>query len=319
MSKTPYDDAFKTLINGPELIVISFINEIFHTNHPYDSRIYTLANESLSPESGNRLKKIISDSVILIEENDKEICYHMECQSYADDQILIRMAQYDLQIALHRFSYEDASLKLQLPESAVLFLRNGPKHKEMNVTFVKGEGSFSYPIRTVSISDYDIDTIIERRLFFLIPFSIFLYDAKIKQIDRDPEKRKKMARELNRLFKFLNAEALQGKVSSYTYKTIIEMSRMVFQAYTMRYNKIRKEVFETMGGEIIQYQARIDYHEGYAQGWKESIAEFRKKGFTEGVLEGGKQILDELAKTGRLDQEEADQIFEDLQRSYMCS
>lgn len=40
-----------------------------------------------------------------------------------------------------------------------------------------------------------------------------------------------------------------------------------------------------MGGEIIQYQARIDYHEGYAQGWKEgfaeglkeSIAEFRKK------------------------------------------
>lgn len=130
MSKAPYDDAFKTLINGPELIVISFINEIFHTNYPYDSRIYTLANESLSPESGNRLKKIISDSLILIEENDKEICYHMECQSYADDQILIRMAQYDLQIALHRFSYEDASLKLQLPESAVLFLRNGPKHKE---------------------------------------------------------------------------------------------------------------------------------------------------------------------------------------------
>lgn len=82
-----------------------------------------------------------------------------------------------------------------------------------------------------------------------------------------------------------------------------------------------------MGGEIIQYQARIDYHEGYAQGWKEgfaeglkeNIAEFRKKGFTEGVLEGGKQILDELVKTGRLDQEEADQIFEDLQRSYMCS
>ena len=57
MSKTSYDDAFKTLINGPELIVISFINEIFHTNHPYDSRIYTLANESLSPESQDRRKK----------------------------------------------------------------------------------------------------------------------------------------------------------------------------------------------------------------------------------------------------------------------
>lgn len=66
-----------------------------------------------------------------------------------------------------------------------------------------------------------------------------------------------------------------------------------------------------MGGEIIQYQARIDYHEGYAQGWKE--------GFAEGVPEGEKQILDELVKTGRLDQKEADQIFEDLQRSYMCS
>ncbi len=96
---TPYDDVFRTLLNDCTELIIPVVNEIFGENYNGNEPIVFFQNEHfLNQQDGNTNEKI-TDTYFEIQ---GIVCkkYHIECQSTTDGSMLVRLFEYDSQIAL---------------------------------------------------------------------------------------------------------------------------------------------------------------------------------------------------------------------------
>ena len=92
---TVFDDVFRTFAQKLPQLLIPLINEVFHTNYSEDEDFEQLRNEHYE-----KYGKIITDSIIRIGRH----IYHLECQSQKDSEMVIRMFEYDISIALEHAS-----------------------------------------------------------------------------------------------------------------------------------------------------------------------------------------------------------------------
>ena len=94
--RTPdYDNVFKTMKSKHKRLFVSVINELFGKNYPLDVLVETLPSEGYLTDSetvdGSKLiEEQISDFLIKI----KNEIYLLECQSYDDGSMSIRIAEY---------------------------------------------------------------------------------------------------------------------------------------------------------------------------------------------------------------------------------
>lgn len=89
MSRTIFDDVFRTMVEKLPYLAVPLINEVFSTSYPENVEITQLRNEH-QQEDG----EIITDCCLKI--NRK--LYHIECQSIDDTTMAIRMIEYDFAI-----------------------------------------------------------------------------------------------------------------------------------------------------------------------------------------------------------------------------
>ena len=95
--------------------------------------------------------------------------------------ILVRMFEYDLAVGIKESRYSDYHLTVDILVSGVLFLgstKNIPD--EMQVTINTVGGRLDYPVVILKLSDYTLDDLIEKDLFFLFPFYIFNLEKELK-------------------------------------------------------------------------------------------------------------------------------------------
>ena len=72
-------------------------------------------------------------------------------------------------------------LTVQFPDSAIVSLRhtqNTPEH--MTVKVLTPGGKVSYIVPVLKVKRYTIHELFEKKLFFLIPFHIFVYEKDFK-------------------------------------------------------------------------------------------------------------------------------------------
>ncbi|MBQ9425522.1 MAG: hypothetical protein IJU42_06220 [Erysipelotrichaceae bacterium] len=302
MSSTIYDDVFKTLISGPDLIILTFLNEVFQTDYNGSETIIRSDKEYIIPSYENESEKRLSDSSFSIEKDGRRRHYHIECQSYHDRSILYRMYQYDTQIALQNSFYEGDQLHVTFPDSGILYLKNRNRNKKDRWIIIETkQGKITHPIRTIDIADYDIDRIIEKQLYLLMPFYLFRFDSQISKIEKDPESIRNIGKDYSRLIRFLNEQLDQEAISHYTYDIIASMMRSIVEAYAKRYNRLRREVRKIMGGNIIQFPGWKEYHEGIQHG--------RAVGIQQGIQQGKTETLEMLVKEGKLTEKEAEEYL----------
>ena len=100
---TPYDDAFRTLLQDCPELVIPLINELFGTNYTGQEVVITNSNENFlrNPE-GKKEKRITDSNLSLISLKGISKRYHLECQSTPDGTMEIRMWE-SLLVLLSRF------------------------------------------------------------------------------------------------------------------------------------------------------------------------------------------------------------------------
>lgn len=131
---TIFDDVFRTISQKMPFLLIPLINEVFETNYPEDQKFESLRNEHYE-----KFGKVITDSIIKIEEH----LYHIECQSQKDGNMAIRMFEYDFAIAVDFASQSaDQTAEINFPESCVLYIRNHhdmPQHHKVRVRFPDGQ------------------------------------------------------------------------------------------------------------------------------------------------------------------------------------
>lgn len=274
-SATPYDDVYQTLVVDCPSLIIPVVNEIFHENISQDSDIIPLKDEVFMHRQGGEQLERITDSQFYLAQKR----YHVECQSTADNTLLLRFFEYDSQIALQDSEQSTDELTVNFPVSAVLYLRhnrNTPDSMKIHIKVSGDECHYFVPV--MKVSAYSVDEFFEKKLYFLVPFHIFSYENLFKTYEEDAEKREELYAVYEDIIGQLNQCAKQGLISEYVKCTIIDMSKKVLNQIAKKYENIRKGLGEIMGGQVLEYEAKTILRRGQTQQLLSQISKKLAKG-----------------------------------------
>ena len=149
---TVFDDVFRTIAQKMPQLLIPLINEVFHTNYSEDTDFEQLRNEHYE-----KYGKIITDSIIRIGPH----LYHIECQSKRDADMVIRMFEYDISIALEHTSKAEDIWEIEFPQSCVLYVRNHrhlPEYHTAIVKFADGQ-QVTYQVPIIHAQKYTVNAL----------------------------------------------------------------------------------------------------------------------------------------------------------------
>ena len=262
VSATPYDDVFRTLLNDCSKLIIPVINEIFEEHYEGNETVRFYPNEHyINGQDGNEQKRITDSCFILQGQTWKK--YHLECQSNSDSSMLVRIFEYDTQIALDDGMISDNVLHVEFPNSAVLFLRSDKTVPDtMKISINTPKGGISYDIPVMKTQEYSIEDIFEKNLLFLLPFYIFTHEGSFIEYDTNASRFEILRHEYLHIKGRLEELCKDRKLDEFTKCTIIDMSNKVLENIAKKYPNVRKGVKDIMGGQVLDYEAKKILHEG---------------------------------------------------------
>ena len=169
-------------------------------------------------------------------------------------------------------------LEVNFAYSGLLYLKDeGNTPNELKIRIYTPGGAAAYVVPVVRMREYTADDIIDRRLYFLIPFFSFTVYQKFAMLERDEEQRRKHIRDLDRLLVFLQQEEADGKIGTYESIELAEAVEYVEKALiTARWPNLKKGVNAYMSGKVLEFHIDKVYKQGREEG--------REQGREEGVL-----------------------------------
>lgn len=288
--KTPdYDNVFKTMKVRHKRLFISVINDIFGKDYPINAKIEALSSEGYLTErettDGSKdIEEQISDFLIKI---GTEI-YLLECQSYDDDSMAVRIVEYAF-IAARQFStWNIGHAVIPMPRFAVIYVKRTNKTpRTTTITFVFPDGqTVNYESDNVILEDFTKEYIIEKRLFPYIPFYIARYEKDLTSensadtghtIDRIAEDLAYFRDEMKQLHQ-------AGELSD---DEIVDLMGFVNTIIThiTNGNKNEERLVNIMGGTVIETESE----------------KLIRKGINWGISQGRVQMIIELGQEDGLD------------------
>ena len=209
--------------------------------------------------------------------------------------MLIRIFEYVTQIALDQGKLENNVLKVEIPRSAILFLRsNGATPDKMTIEIKTPGGVNSFDVPVMKAQKYSIDDIFEKGLLFLIPFYIFSHESRFQEYELDEDALKELKIEYMEIVKRLDSLLENGSISVYTKKMIVEMSNKVVNHLAQKYDNVKEGVTSIMGGKVLEYEAKQILNEGKKEGRIEGRIEQARE--TAQVLRGMGISEEKIAK-----------------------
>lgn len=219
------DDVFRTLLNDCPNLIIPVINVTFGTSFVMgQDAVKKGNNEFFFTKQDGEQDDIVSDSHIMVGGKN----FHIECQSSADGSMVVRMFEYDVQIAMQHAELDSGKYVVEFPQSAILYLRsteNTPDYVEIQIV-VPGD-SCSYRVPSIRVKDYSVDDIFRKHLYFLIPFYIFVYEKSMKECKNNEAKLDELGNVFLNIRTRLEEACKSGIISEYYLKTILDMAGKV--------------------------------------------------------------------------------------------
>ena len=278
MINTPYDDVFRTLLNDCKQLIFPVLNEIFGENYSGNEDIKFSQNEIYLTQQDGEQEKRITDSCFIIRDDKKVMRYHLECESNPDRSIIVRIFEYDTQIALNDREQEGYRLKVNFPHTAVIALRaSGKMPESMSVEINTPGGSVEYDVPVLKTQVYSLDEIFDKNLLFLLPFYIFSYEKQFKKYDADESQMAEMVESLKLIVKRLGDLIQDGKLDQYTAQTLIFCFNKVAKSLAVDHANVLKGVDDVMGGKILEYEAKDILREGQEARAKATAERMYKK------------------------------------------
>ena len=243
--------------------------------------------------------------------------YHIECQSTEDGSMIVRMFEYDTQLALENREFTSNILTVQFPDSAIVSLRhtkNTPE--EMTVKVLTPGGRVSYTVPVLKVKRYTIHELFEKKLFFLIPFHIFAYEKDFKELEENKKKLKQLEAEYASIRERLEIACQMGDLNRYAKAAILDMSRKVIEHLAVKYKNVAKGVSRTMGGKVLNYEAKDILNRGRREGRMEGRREgeeYTKIQIATKLLSMGNDIKS-VAELAELPQETVEKLAQSISK-----
>ena len=290
--KTPdYDNVFKTMKSKHKRLFISVINDTFGKNYAMDTKVEILSSEGYLTESetidGSKdIEEQISDFVIKIE---KEV-YLLECQSYDDGSMAIRIAEYAFIVARQFAVWDIGHATIPMPRFAIIYVKRTEKTpKTTRITFIFPDGQeVNYESVNVILEEFTKEYIVEKRLFPYIPFYIARYEKEMiseRNIENAAEDLEYFRNEMVRLHK-------KGELTD---DEIVDLMGFVntIIIHITNGNKSEERLVNIMGGTVIETESEKLIRRGREAG--------RAEGKAEEIIEMGQEFgLDDAAILKRL-------------------
>ena len=269
-----FDNAFLSECAWHKRLLIPLINEVFNKQIPEDAIIEHSANEQFSQKNTDAEKetliKRITDALIRVG-NEK---YHFECESKNDGEILIRIGEYDMQIAVNDALYENYNVKMNLPETAVVFLRNHRKvPNEGIISYQKGNQVLRHKIPFLKVSKYSLEELENKHLYMLLPFYLIRYEHAIIHT---PKKYELIENEAYKVYDIIIKAYENGNLTKTECENILVICKDVVSIIS-RNTEIHERLVNTMGNEILLTAEERGIVKGIEQGAYNTTIEFIKK------------------------------------------
>ena len=282
-----YDDAFRTVESECDDLLIPFVNYFHNENYNHSAKIIRGRNEHFIEHANLSDQKRVTDSGFTIEFQGRKRKYHYECESSRyDDSLLVRMFEYDAQIALDTADVDKQCLRVEFPYSGILLLRGKGDFDKADIELVTPGGAVRYPVAVRRMSDLDLDVIFDKDLYFLLPFYIFNYESRLNAIDSNPEELEKFVEMYREMVEELYKKVENQCLSAFSYGVIIRLINKVVHKMTMNRKNVQGKVGDIMGGKVLELDIIKARHEGIAEGRAEGIEEGRAEGRADGMALG---------------------------------
>lgn len=286
MSPTPFDDVFKTECEKLRPFLIPLIKEVFGLDCTLeeDISIHGEPNERylIDGVKPANVSKRFTDSCLRIGNK----LYHVECESQNDGSILLRLAEYNVRIAIDN-AVNDATndrVIIRLPESALLRLRsseNNPKISYRTIEYAYEEQSISIKTPVMNVQAYSADEIFEKKLYFLIPFYCIRYEKRFGHFsETDPEECDKIYLELKEYYDCVYSKCVSGEITEDEARKLAELSRIILSHITADLDKDERErMVNAVGGQVLELQEDRWIKQGIEQGLEQGL----KQGIGQGI------------------------------------
>ena len=300
-----YDGAFRTILNDCRKLIIPVINEIFGETYTGEEEIRFYPNEHFldQPDKGDR-ERITDTNFTVLGKIPKK--YHVECESsLPDGKIMIRLFEYDAQIALDESDVTEETLTVTFPNTAVLYLRTYKKTPDkMKYVLVTPGGTVQYDVPIMKMQTYSLDEIFEKGLLLLIPFHIFSHESNFPEYNSNEQRLEELKAEYRRILERLDEQEQQGMIGAFDKRTIIELSGDVVKEIAQKYENVQKGVGDLMVGALIETEARTILNQGIKQGIKQGIEQGIKQGIGQGASAANRETAFRMLNGGRLSVQE---------------
>ena len=287
--KTPdYDNVFKTMKMKHKRLFISVINDVFGKNYPLDVKVDVLPSEGYLTENetadgSKEIEEQVSDFLIKI----RDEVYLLECQSYDDGSMAIRIAEYAFIVARQFAVWDIGKATIPMPQFTVIYVKRTektPKATTITFTFPDGQ-SVDYKSDNVILEELTREYIIEKKLFPYIPFYIARYEKDIvsgNDIEAAVDDLTFFRNEIIRLNN--ESELSDGEMADLMgfVNTII--------THITNGNKNEERLVNVMGGRVIETQSERLMRQGMEQGEAKMLIRLgQKNGLSDAAILDGLQ------------------------------
>ncbi len=226
--------------------------------------------ENETADGSKELEEQISDFLIKI----RDEVYLLECQSYDDGSMSIRIAEYAFIVARQSAVWNIGKATIPMPRFTVIYVKRTEKTpKETTITFTFPDGqSVDYKSDNVILEELTKEYIIEKMLFPYIPFYIARYEKDVISGDNIEAVVDDLTYFRNEIIRLNNeSELSDGEMADLMgfVNTII--------THITNGNKNEERLVNIMGGRVIETQTEIWIRQGMEQGEAKMLIKLGQK------------------------------------------
>ncbi len=155
-------------------------------------------------------------------------------------------------------------------------------------------GTLDIDVRVMRVNDYSLDEIFDKKLYILLPFYLFRYERQFPEYNTNDKMLESLKAEYVTIGQRLDELVQQGVIEEYSKKVTQEMSVKVLVNLAVKYDRLKEEVRDVMGGKVIMTEATRILNQGRAEGMVEGKAKGRAEGKTETLFENMQALMETM-------------------------
>ncbi|MDR3000890.1 MAG: hypothetical protein LBU89_06460 [Fibromonadaceae bacterium] len=194
-----FDLMFKSIIkDASSSAIVHLINGIYKKNYSLDTTAVKIEPTEFiteHPKSG-KLKKIVSDIVITLYDGNCKDTYFIEAQISDDIEMLLRIFNYSVLVALEgkEVSDDGSYMQIDMPSPAVIYWESSETKDFVSIKIkFPNKRSVVYKVPAFKVLQHSVSEL--ENMALLLPFYILKIRGELKKT-KDSEKRKELSNRL---------------------------------------------------------------------------------------------------------------------------